>query len=122
MSKNSNKSKIKYIPILIFIGVLIFSFINTYFKSKTIHFGKYNFVVTKVIATPTGNIIPYQNDIERDMWQYSFYPRNIIKVGDSIHKGSEEKYLFIFRKNTTANFILIDSIKPTGIYYWNYKT
>jgi sorbitol-specific phosphotransferase system component IIA len=56
------------------------------------------------------------------MWQYTFYPKDIIKIGDSIHKGSEEKYLFIFRKDSTGNYIVVDSIQPTGMYSWNYKT
>lgn len=119
MSKKFNK--IKYLPILIFIGAVIFSFVNTYFKSKTVHFEKYDFVVTKITPTPTGSVIPSQNDFEMDMSQYSFFPKNIIKVGDSIHKGAEEKYLYIFRRDETYNFILIDSIQPTGIYSWNYN-
>ncbi|TDO70463.1 hypothetical protein EV143_11186 [Flavobacterium chryseum] len=119
MSKKFNK--IKYLPIYIFIGAVLFSFINTYFKSRTVHFEKYDFVITKINDTPTGSAIPLQNDSEMNLWQYSFYPKSIIKVGDSIHKGSEEKYLYIFRKDETKNFILIDSIQPTGIYSWSYK-
>ena len=85
------------------------------------HFEKYDFVVTKLTDTPTGSVIPSQNDIEMDMWQYNFYPKGILKLGDSIHKGAEEKYLYIFRRGETENFMLIDSIQPTGIYSWNYK-
>jgi hypothetical protein len=119
MSKKFNK--IRYVPILIFIAAVIFSFINAYFKSRAVHFKKYDFIVTKITPTPTGSVIPSQNDFEMNMWQYSFYPKSIIKVGDSIHKGAEEKYLYIFRRDETDNFILIDSIQPTGIYFWNYK-
>ena len=115
MSKKFNK--IKYAPILILIGVVIFSFVNTYFKSRKVHFEKYDFVVTKIINTPTGSAIPFKNDIEMDMWQYNFYPKNIIHIGDSVHKGSEEKNLYIFRRNETEKFILIDSIQPTGMYF-----
>jgi hypothetical protein len=118
---NKNFNKIRYLPIIIFIGAVIFSFINTYFKSRAVHFKKYDFVVTKVTDTPTGSTIPFENDTEMYMWQYNFFPRSIIKVGDSIHKGSEEKYLYIFRRDETEKFILIDSIQPTGMYSWNYK-
>ncbi|MBF4516220.1 hypothetical protein IRZ71_07700 [Flavobacterium sp. ANB] len=114
-------SKIRYIPIVLFIGAVIFSFVNSYFKSRTVHFEKYDFVITKVTDTPTGTAIPFQNDIKMDMQQYIFFPNRIIKVGDSIHKGAEEKYLYIFRRDETKNFILIDSIEPTGLYSWNYK-
>ena len=118
---NSKFNKIKYLPFLIFLGAISFSFINTYFKSRAVHFDNYDFVVTKVTHTPTGRAIPYKGDIEMSMWQYHFFPKEIIKIGDSIHKGSEEEFLFIFRKDETEKFILIDSIQPTGMYYWNYK-
>jgi hypothetical protein len=122
MNKTLNKNKIRYIPFLIFIVFVIFTFINTYFKSKAVHFGKYDFVITKITTTPTKTAIPYQGNVEKYMWQYTFYPKDIIKIGDSIHKGSEEKYLFIFRKDSTGNYIVVDSIQPTGMYSWNYKT
>jgi hypothetical protein len=118
---NKKFNKIKYLPFLIFLGIVFFSFINTYFKSRAVHFDKYDFVVTKVTNTPTGGAIPCKGDVEIDMWQYHIFPKNIVKVGDSIHKGSEEKYLFIFRKDETEKLIVIDSIQPTGMYYWNYK-
>jgi hypothetical protein len=86
-----------------------------------VHFNKYDFVVTNITNTPTGGAILFKGDIEMEMWQYHFFPKSIIKIGDSIHKESEEKYLFIFRKDETENFILIDSIQPTGMYYWSYK-
>ncbi|MET0944581.1 MAG: hypothetical protein ABWY22_04180 [Flavobacterium sp.] len=107
---------------MILIGALLFSFINTYFKSRAVHFNKYDFVVTKVSDTPTGGTIPFKNDTEMCMWQYNFFPRSIIKVGDSIHKGPEEKYLYIFRRDKAEKFLLIDSIQPTGMYFWNYKS
>ncbi|MRX67533.1 hypothetical protein SAMN06265349_1011224 [Flavobacterium resistens] len=117
---NKNFNRIKF-GILIFIGGIILLLINDYFKSRTVHFKKYDFVVTKVENTPTGGVTPFHNDIEIDMWQYDFFPYNCVKVGDSIHKGAEQKYLYIFRRDETQKFILIDSIQPTGIYSWPYK-
>lgn len=121
MNKNLNMNKIRYVPFLIFIVFVIFTFINTYFKSKAVHFANYDFVITKISITPTSTAIPYHGNIEKYMWQYTFYPKSIIEIGDSIHKGSEEKYLLIFRKDTTGNYIVVDSIKPTGMYSWKYK-
>ncbi|GAA4125854.1 hypothetical protein GCM10022250_12030 [Flavobacterium chungbukense] len=95
---------------------------NTYFKSRNVHFKEYDFVVTKVIKTPTGSAIPFNKDIKMDMWQYNFYPEKIINIGDSIHKGAEEKFLYIFRRDKSEKFILGDSIQPTGMYSWKYKS
>lgn len=113
--------KIKRNGFFIFLGMIIYSNANTYFKSKEVHFNKYDFVVTKVTGSPTGHAIPFKENQEMDMCQYYLFPKKIIKAGDSIHKGSEEKYLFIFRKDEDEKFILIDSIEPTGMFSWNYK-
>ena len=120
MYKKINKTR--YIPILIFILGVIFVFVNTYLNSRHVHFNEYDFVVTKVAKTPTGSAIPFNKDIEMEMWQYQFYPEKIIKIGDSIHKGTEEKCLYIFRRDETEKFILADSIQPTGMYSWKYKS
>lgn len=111
--------------LIIAIGLCIIAgiFINNLIKSYKEYNITHNFIVTKVKTFESGTIGLYNGSERINTTNYKLSTYDNIKIGDSIYKGKNEKYLFIYRKSNVGKYQLISKEKPTGMFssFWSYK-
>ncbi|OUL60733.1 hypothetical protein [Flavobacterium sp. AJR] len=108
--------KKKYLIIFVFIGVALFIFLNTFFKSREEYRNSYNFVITKIEISPTKTLIFYNNKEEITLWNYIITDYEKVEIGDLLCKKECSKYLYIYRKNNRGVYNLHLKINPTGLF------
>ncbi|MET3022105.1 hypothetical protein [Flavobacterium hydatis] len=108
--------KKKNIIIIVFIGVALFIFLNTFFKSREEYRNNYNFVITKIEKSPTKTLIFYNNKEKITLWNYIITDYEEVEVGDLLSKKECSKYLYIYRKNDLGVYSLHLKVNPIGLF------
>ena len=95
--------------LIVFLGITFFIFFRQFTNSKKEFYQNYNFTISKLDTLGNGRIKVNDTFLSPN---FTLFLRHNIKVKDSIVKKAESKIMFIYR-----NDIIIDSIKPTGLFY-----
>ena len=111
------KAKIKryIIPTVIILGV-IFTFVNTYFKTKKEYGLSYDFVITKLDITPTRRFIFYDGENEIQLCGFIISSNENIKPGDVLYKPACSDKLQIVRKDVTGKNLVISETNYAGMF------
>ena len=102
--------------IIIFPLVLIFIFINTYFKCKNENFKSYNFVVTKTFKTSDRRLDIYDKNELIIFNNFKIYSDYDINIGDSISKPICSDKMFVYEKTDSNVYKLKRTYKYYGFY------
>ncbi len=106
----------KYWPILIFGLIVIFTLINTFFKSKIENETQYNFVITKIEVTPTNSLVFYDKNKKISLWNFIVSENEKVNVGDMIYKERRSDYLYVMRKSINGDYKVYRKENYTGLF------
>lgn len=94
----------------------MFTYINTFLKSKKEFETKYNFVIDKIEITPTKRMVFFKDNQEINLWNYTIMDNEDVLVGDLIYKEKCSKYLYIYRKDKQGLYKEHLKYSPRGIF------
>lgn len=106
----------RYLIGFVFIGIVLFIFINTFIKSKNEYKKAYNFVITKIEISPTNTLILYDNKKKITLWNYTIMDYEGVKIGDLLCKKECSKYLYIYKKNDMGVYTVHLKVNPSGLF------
>ncbi|MFK8273751.1 hypothetical protein ACI76X_09805 [Capnocytophaga canimorsus] len=105
--------KLKNLPIIVFVLIVIGLFVNTFIKSKQCFQNAYYLVIDQVEDGGRGTKMLYSKGKQIILTPYD--PVNI-KMGDSISKDSCATYVYFYRKDSLGNYYEFTKLEPTYIY------
>jgi len=104
-------------PIFILGAVLLFSVVNTFFKSRIENQTKYNFKITKLEKDDVKNhLFVYSGEEEMYLWNFSLQADKGIEVGDVVYKDKCSEYLYILRKDLDGKYYKFRKENYTGMF------
>lgn len=106
----------RYLIGFIFIGIVLYIFLNTFIKSRNEYNKTYKFVITKIEITPTHTIEFYNNKEKIVLWNYIISENEGVEIGDLLCKKECSKYLYIYRKNDMGVYTVHLKVNPSGIF------
>jgi hypothetical protein len=110
------KKKMNNVFLLVMICVGAYIPINTYIKTKSELKCHYNFVIKKIIITPTKSIEVLSENKKIVFWNYTIMQNEGVKVGDKVFKESNSKNLLILRKNNNGINEMFLKKEPNSLF------
>lgn len=110
------KKKLNNIFLLVMICVGAYILINTYIKTKSELKFSYNFVIKKIIITPTKSIEVLSENKKITFWNYTIMQNEGVKVGDKVYKESNSRNLLILRKNINGIDEIFLKKEPNSLF------
>ena len=106
----------KRIMIYIFLGILLFVFINTFIQTRKECNTDYNFIITKLEISPTNRLIFYDNEKEISLWNFIVSANSGVDVGDKLIKSKCSNSLAIYKKNDKNVYVLYLEVNSSGLF------